>query len=374
MANNVVTLISQLFDYSMRYICGASTSSRIGVIYAYPDNLTPDTIIYEVLLYLLYQMIREVLLGEVRDTLIKAGFYVSELYSIRPIGFDLVARRDNSLLIIKVLTNIDAMSEDVARELRTLSTLLKGCPLIIGERSGTGSLVNDVVYDRFGIQSITSETLKNHLLEAMPLEVYAAPGGLYVNLDKDKIKQLRTEQNISLGSFARTLKVSRRTVQMYEDGMNASVEVAIRIEDTLGGNVTDPIDILRPLAPKKEMKPLVSYNEGFRKFQRDVFSILEKVGYKVTPLERAPFEAVSQDRKKILLTCVDEYDKKLLIKAQVVSSISRITERHAVLITDKDVQKTSLEGTPIIVKRELKKIRGPEEILELVLERLYRDS
>ena len=196
----------------------------------------------------------------------------------------------------------------------------------------------------------------------------------YVNLDKDKIKQLRTEQNISLGSFARTLKVSRRTVQMYEDGMNASVEVAIRIEDTLGGNVTDPIDILRSLAPKKEMKPLVSYNEGFRKFQRDVFSILEKVGYKVTPLERAPFEAVSQDRKRILLTCVDEYDKKLLRKAQVVSSISRITERHAVLITDKDVQKTSLEGTPIIVKKELKKIRGPEEILELVLERLYRDS
>jgi len=319
-------------------------------------------------------MRREELLGEIRETLIKAGFYVSELYSIRPIGFDLVARRDNSLLIIKVLTNIDAMSEDVANELRTLSNLLKGCPLLIGDRSGMGALVNDVVYDRFGIQAITSETLKTHLLEAMPLEVYAAPGGLYVNLDKYKIKQLRTEQNISLGSFARTLKVSRRTVQMYEDGMNASVEVAIRIEDTLGGNVTDPIDILKPVPSKKEMRKPLSYNEGFRKFQRDVFSILEKVGYKVTLLERAPFEAVSQDRKKILLTCVDEYNRKLLRKAQVVSSISKITERHAVLITDKDVEKKSIKGTPIIVKKELKKIRGPEEILELVLERLYRDS
>jgi len=317
-------------------------------------------------------MRREELLGEVRDTLIKAGFYVSELYSMRPISFDLVARRDNSLLIIKVLTNIDAMSEDVANELRTLSNLLKGCPLLIGDRSGTGTLVDDVVYDRFGIQAITSETLNTHLLEAMPLEVYAAPGGLYVNLDKDKIKQLRTEQNISLGSFARALKVSRRTVQMYEDGMNASVEVAIRIEDTLGGTVTDPIDILKPVASKKEIKKPLSYNEGFRKFQRDVFSILEKVGYKVTPLERAPFEAVSQDRKKILLTCVDEYNKRLLRKAQVVSSISKITERHAVLITDKDVHKTSIEGTPLIIKKELKKTRGPEELLDLILERLYR--
>ena len=102
-------------------------------------------------------MDRTELLGDVRETLSKAGFYVSELCSIRPIGFDLVARRDNSLLIIKVLTNIDAFSEDVAKELRVLSILLKGCPLLIGERSGTGFLEEDVVYDRFGIQGIMKE-------------------------------------------------------------------------------------------------------------------------------------------------------------------------------------------------------------------------
>lgn len=317
-------------------------------------------------------MRREELLGEVRDTLIKAGFYVSELYTMRPIGFDLVARRDNSLLIIKVLTNIDAMSEDVAMELRKLSILLKGCPLLIGQRSGTGILREDVVYDRFGIQAITSETLKTHLLEGMPLEVYAAPGGLYVNLDQDKIKKLRMEQNISLGSFARSLKVSRRTVQMYEEGMNASIQIALRIEGSLGTNVTVPIDILKHQTPKKEVEPASIETEGFRKFQREIFSILEHVGYKVILLERAPFEAVSQDKKKILLTCVDEYNKKLLRKAQAVSNISKVTERHAVLITDKDVHKTSIEGTPLIVKKELKKVRGPEEILDLVLERLYR--
>ena len=89
-------------------------------------------------------------------------------------------------------------------------------------------------------------------------------------------------------------------------------------------------------------------------------------------MERCPFEAVSKDKRKILLTCVDEYNKKLLKKAQVVSNISNITEKHAVLIIDKDVNKTSIVGTPLIIKKELKKIRGPEEILELVLERLYR--
>ncbi len=317
-------------------------------------------------------MKRTDILKEVQDTLLKAGFYVSELCSIRPASFDLVARRDNSLLIIKVLTNIDAIPEDVSRELRTLSILLKGCPLIIGDRSGAGRLKDDVAYDRFGIQAITSETLKTHLLEGLPLEVYAAPGGLYINLDKDKIKKLRMEQNISLGSFARSLKVSRRTVQMYEEGMNTSIEVALRIEELFGTDVTVPIDILKSNSKKQEINSLSLESEGFRQFQREIFSILEQVGYRVIPLERSPFEAVSEDKKKILLTCVDEYNKKLLKKAHVVNSISKITEKHAVLITDKDVKKTNIEGTPVIIKKELKKIRGPEEILELVLERLYK--
>jgi len=316
-------------------------------------------------------MSRKDLLGEVRDTLINSGFYVSDLYSIRPIGFDLVARRDNSLLIIKVLTNIDGMSEDVAHELRTLSTLLKGCPMIIGEKSGIGLLENDVVYDRCGIQAITLETLKDNLLEGIPLEVYAAPGGFYVNLDNEKIKKLRQQQNLSIGSFARSLKVSRRTVQMYEDGMNSSIEVALRIEDILGSNVTIPIDIFRKPFKIKKVKPAPVETESFKRFQREIFSILEKVGYKVTPIERAPFEAVSQDRKKILLTCVDKYDKKLIRKAKVVSSISKITEKHAVIIPDKDVSKKNIEGTPLVVKKELKKTKDPEDLIELILERLY---
>ena len=318
-------------------------------------------------------MNRAELLGEVRETLTNAGFYVSDLCSMRPIGFDLVARRDNSLLIIKVLTNIDAMSENVANELRTLSILLKGCPLLIGEHSGTGKLEEDVVYDRFGIQAITSETLKIHLLEGMPLQVYAAPGGLYVNLDKEKIIRIRQEQNLSLGSFARSLKVSRRTVQMYEDGMNASIEVALRIENLLGTSITTPIDILKHKQSEKRIKTGSVETQGFRDFQKEIFSILEYVGYKIIPLERCPFEAVSKDKKKILLTCVDRYDKKLLKKARVVSSISNITEKHAVLITDKNVvHKTNIEGTPLLVKKELKKARGPEEILDLIIERLYR--
>ena len=314
------------------------------------------------------------LIKEIREILSNAGFYVSDLYSMRPIGFDLIARRDNSLLIIKVLTNINALSEEVAGELRLLSKLLKGLPLLIGERGGTSYLEKNVVYDRFGIQTISIETLESYLLDGTPLKIYAAPGGFYVNLDNDKLIKLRKKQNISIGSFARSVKVSRRTVRMYEEGMNARVEYAKRIETLLKDTVTMDIDLLHKnkekLKNEKMNFSIKKPEEKFRDLQREVFEILKQVGYEIIPMDRCPFDAVSKDKDKVLLTCIDKYDKQLIKKAQIVSSISKITEKYAVLFTEGNVKKHNIEGTPLIVKKELKKIRGPEEIIELILERM----
>jgi putative transcriptional regulator len=94
------------------------------------------------------------------------------------------------------------------------------------------------------------------------------------------------------------------------------------------------------------------------------------VGYKIIPMERCPFEALSTEKEKLILTCVHKYNEKLLKKAYVVNSISKITERHAVVFTDKDGKKKNIKGTPIIAKKELKKIRDPEEIIELIIERI----
>jgi putative transcriptional regulator len=311
------------------------------------------------------------LIREIRETLSNSGFYVSELYPLRPIGFDLIARRDNSLLIIKVLINIDGISEHVARELKVLSNLLRASPLLIGVRSSTGLMEYDVVYDRFGIQALNVETLKNHLLDGLPLKIFAGPGGLYVRLNRDKLVKLRKKHNVSIGSFARSIRVSRRTVRLYEEGMNARVEIASRIEELLGDTVTSSIDILNTRFLDEHKKDnFKNENPSHRDFQNEIFSILRKLGYEIIPMERCPFEAVSKDKDEILLTCVNEYNEKLIRKAHVVSSISKITEKHAVLFTDKEINKKNIEGTPIIIKKELRNISGPEDIIELIMERI----
>jgi len=314
------------------------------------------------------------LLAQIREILGKAGFYVSDAYAIRLPGFDIVARRDETLLIIKALTNIDAISEEGAKQLRTLSFLLKATPLLIGEKNGLNSLEDEVVYLRFGIQAVTLSTLRNTILDDVPVNIYAAPGGLYVNLNKEKIQRLRQEKNISLGEFARFVRVSRRTVRMYEEGMSARIDIASRIEELLSSSITSPINLLRHPILETDILPL--YQQGRREqkdLQEEVFSLLHNVGYSIIPMERGPFDAVSKEKDKILLTCVQEYNQKLVKKAQVASSISKITEKHAVVFTDKDHTKKNVEGTPIIAKKELKKIRDPEDVFTLILERMLSE-
>jgi len=315
------------------------------------------------------------LLDYIRDLLSNAGFYVSRAYCMRPIGFDLIARRDNTLLIIKILTNINALPEEVAKELQKLSHLLNGKPLLIGLRAGNGLLEEEVVYDRFGIQAINPDTLRLHLLEGIPLQVYAAPGGFYVNIDSEEIKKLRKEKQISLGSFARSLHVSRRTVRMYEDGMNARVDVAFRMEEMFDKPLIKEIHILDKRNKEKTIHQTNDFLQNqqvpsSKPFQDKIFSLLRNSGYTIIPVGRCPFEAVSKEREKILLTCVQRYDKKLKQKAEIVSSISKITEKRAVLITDKKGTKQNIFGTPLIIHDELRKIHDPEELLELILERI----
>lgn len=317
-------------------------------------------------------MIRTDLLRTIRDTLSNAGFYVSEVYDIRPIGFDIVARRDNSLLIIKVLININSFSEDVAIELKKLAYLLNAHPLLIGLRTGNGNLEEDVVYDRFGIQTINPETLKHHLLDGTSLRIYAAPGGYYVNIDKEKLIELRKKHQYSLGSFARDVRVSRRMVRMYEEGVNARVDVAIRIENTFGDALIQPIDILHTTKnqnPSEKNSSLV-VQKSLEKLQEEIFTLLRQIGYTIIPLGRCPFEAVSKEREKIILTCVQPYDEKLVRKAQVVKSISAVAEKQAVLFTDRKGNHDNVQGTPLIIKRELRRLKDPEDIMELILERM----
>jgi len=309
---------------------------------------------------------RDRLLDEVRAILAKTGFYLSEKTSSRGLAFDIVGRRDDVLLFVKVLLNVDAFGKTSARELKMIAETLRGSPLLVGARSGGGPLGEGVIYSRFGVPILSRQTFKEFFEEGVPPFLFSAPGGLYVKLDGETLRRAREQKQISLGALAEVAGVSRRAVQMYLEGMSATVDIALRLEEFLGEPLVVPMD---PFAYTREVAGLLTSFEEFESFERDVFTRLNRLGYDVLPTVRCPFEAFTRDREVVLLTAVTSARERADSKAEIVSNLAKIVERDSVLFVERRNSRTSVGGTPVIGQEELRRIRDRAKILELIEER-----
>jgi putative transcriptional regulator len=306
---------------------------------------------------------RNELLDRVRFFLARTGFYVSRPLPRRSISFDIVARRDDTLLIVKVLSNVDAFSRDNAEEMKVLGEALEASPVLIGERSGSGKIEDGIVYSRFSIPIISLETLADYLMDGFPPFIFAAPGGLYVKLDSPRLRTIREERNISLGTLAEVAGVSRRTIQMYESGMGAMIDAALRLEEYLDESLVLPID---PFTKISEVVGIGADLQDLDIFGKEIFEILASMGFSIVPTVKCPFEALTSDKDMLFLTGLGKDERKLKDKARVVTDMSRITEKRSVIFIERIKTRGSVEGTALVGRDELKKIGDTDKLRDLV--------
>ncbi len=308
---------------------------------------------------------RNELINTTRAILAKAGFDVSSALSLRGICFDVVARMDDKVLIVKVLSNIDAFSKENAEEMKILANSLGATPLVTGERSSSGALEPGIVYSRFNISIVSNETLADLLLDEAPPFIFAAPGGLYVRLDSDLLKSVREERGISLGTLAESAGVSRRTIQMYESGMGAMIDAALRIEEFLGLPIIEPID---PFTFRSEERMREEYPEQVLN-PSSALAQLSNLGFTVTQVVKSPFEAVTNDSHTVMLTGVGGDDNRLVQRAMVASELSRIIDRFSVIIVDRKSARDNINNTAVVSTDELQRMDGTDALTDLVASR-----
>jgi putative transcriptional regulator len=237
-----------------------------------------------------------------------------------------------------------------------------------GKHSSRSELEGGVLYLRHAVPIMGLDTLADHLLEGVPPFVYAGPGGRYVNVDSDELARARSDRGLTLSQLADAAGVSRRSVQMYEQGMGAQVETAIRLERFLGIPIVQALDPFSTGPELEERRLALSELQGMEK---DVFARLEGLGFRVLPTTGCPFNALSTTPGKVFLTAVKQGvpDLGTRVRARVIAQISRVAEQDGVLFVERDIDRTVLEGTPVIAKRELGDLGDPEEVLRIIQER-----
>ncbi|NLX48359.1 MAG: transcriptional regulator [Methanospirillum sp.] len=305
-------------------------------------------------------MVQERLVNKAVSVLLIAGFACSERCNIRPRSFDLVAKRADLLLIIKVASPIDNVSEEIARDLDLVAVHLGGMPLIVGERGRDTELERGAVYLRYGIAALNPETLFDYFVEGVPPLVYASPGGLYVNINGDMLRSLRERRTLSLGDLAHALGVSRRTISKYEAGMGTTLDMAIKLEEFFNAEVIESIDLLSYASHfKGANSPAAPGTDSA------AMSALMRLGLELHHLRRAPFQAMAHyEEQTILAGCGSA--QKVMKRAGLIGNLSEITRTHAVCVTDEEVRQKRIGRTLLIGPRALGRLEDGGELLELI--------
>jgi putative transcriptional regulator len=314
-------------------------------------------------------MSRSALVGNVTAMLEDAGFTVSDRCAIRPKSFDVAARRGRDLLLLKILANVDAFDGATGLEMRRLGDYLNATPVVVGLRTRDEELEPGVVYFRHGVPVLSPDTAMELFVEGMSPLIYAAPGGLYVDIDGDVLRDEREERGWSLGRLAKELGVSRRTVSKYEDGMNASVDVALELEDMFEGDLTSPVDVLEGADEVREGEPTPDDPEPEDDDER-IVTVLTRAGFEVHPTIRAPFKTVSEDNdsEKNVLTGHSAFTEAAEKRARIMSSIGEVARTRSVYFVD-EAKRESVDGTGLVEREELEDIDDPDELRDLIRER-----
>ena len=134
---------------------------------------------------------RSQLLHNIENLLTSQGFKTSDIYDQG--SFDIVARKNLQILLLKTFQNIDSINEQNAHEMKQLANIFLASPIIIGEKSRNGILEDGVVYERYEIPTISFETLKSMIVYGESPEILADRGGYFVKIDGNVIKQYREE-------------------------------------------------------------------------------------------------------------------------------------------------------------------------------------
>ena len=292
---------------------------------------------------------RSQLLHNIENLLKSQGYKTSDIYEQG--SFDIVARKNLLILLLKTFQNIDSINES--------------SPIIIGEKSRNGLLEEGVVYERYDIPTIGFETLKNMIIYNEYPEILADRGGYFVKIDGNVIKQYREEYSLSLKDLANLAHVSRATMYKYENEIvRANTETAMILEEILNTKVTLDIDLL-----KQPQTDDIAFSNG------DDTLDLSKLGYGVVSTNKSPFDAVakmkSSDKQSPLIANVEKNRTEKTLKRMAVplKDLSMVTTSEPVFIINNEKIKESIGTIPVIKSWELKEFENSKELLKMIKER-----
>ena len=289
---------------------------------------------------------------------------------VRPSCFDLVARKGDQLILIKVLSNIDALTGEDAIALQMVAHFFNATPLVVGQKTRRGKLDPGVVYKRYGVSTIAPPSFQSMISEERLPREFIQRGGRFVAIDGTKLRDARLTQQMTTEKLAECVQVSARAILAYEkDEMDVSTDVAERLEKVLETDLMIPIDLLGEKPPDEALRKLGKPHE-VPDLEKRVNEFFERLGMTVLWTDRAPFHVAAKEKGPPLISGVGSITSSTLKKRMgILKSVSKVTESSAVIIVEEGKVEESVSDLPVIRQLELDSIEKPRELKKIIDER-----
>lgn len=190
---------------------------------------------------------------------------------------DILAKKLESMLAIKVVYNIDAMTKEEAEALGKVGEFFNAEPVIVGSVSKSKELAEDIVYTRFSTTCISEESI-DIVSEAKTSYMASKAFGVKVAIDSTRMRHLMKLNNLSAGTLARIIGVSKDTVYRHENSFvnnYASLKVAKKMEKVLNGKITTS-SRQRKSSRSNKTKTLANTKLGAVEFSNAPFDLAAK--------------------------------------------------------------------------------------------------
>ncbi|MCP3684917.1 MAG: helix-turn-helix domain-containing protein [bacterium] len=281
------------------------------------------------------------LLEEVCVYLLKKSFTVK---SLTRSCFDILARRESHILLLKVLQDANSISEEAANEMKRISSYLGAAPIIIAEGAGN-KLTNNVVYSRFGVHTLNFNTFSNCIENKFPI-AKSTQAGITASIAGDRLREKMEELGYSLNDMSRKLGVSRRMILKYESGSEVSLSKAEKMYTVFGGGIFNRINVFK----EKMFTDKSPTSEITRKY--------DQLGFDAVKTKRAPFDVIAKRKREVILTEVGDKSNPNL------TPVKRLLDADSLVI----FRKKKPRNIPALTKKEFLEFQKSDQLIKFLKE------
>ena len=261
--------------------------------------------------------------------------------------FDILARKDE-IFLLKLLNNIDSFQQEQADNLKVVSKNLDAQAFLVGSKTRRELLEDNIIYERFSVPAVTPNTLENILESKIP-KISRSRGGLFVNVNPQKLREGREKAGLSQSELARKIGITKKSIYEHEHKeMKADYEIVKMIEKIIG-NVSEPANT--------SLGSVEIKNKPKENFEKNIAAYLKKIGFDISFVSQTPFNIIAKEEFMIFSDA--ENSKKLVEKNSIfMKEFSNITEKSVLVIAKEEIN----AEIPSLQEKELKELHSSKDI------------